>query len=458
MGGIISGKIVGAAQITSRVCASSISAGEYTITIDPVEGGYRLRVERGSEVQTIELLDGKAGADGQASYVHIKYSSVPNPASRDEMSDTPQDYIGIYTDNVQEDSDDPTDYTWARIKGEPGLKGDPGEPGQDAPQEAVLYTPQELSAEQQTQARENIAAASAERVEAMENALPGKLSEPAEGLAVGKYFRVAAIDENGHAVLEAVDAKDVGVQDVQVAGASVVADGVASVPIANTNNAGVAKVLQAYGIKIVNGDILALRSAANDEIDPRISNYRCIVPSNLDYAVKAAMCDGKGAAWTADEQAEARKRMGIPGEYELIEEITLAEAVNAIERSTEPDGTAYNFSNMFVKTYAPGGEGSATMNVRYYTTPGTSIIAYISLAVNTDDRYGMSKVETKYGYLEAYGCTAGSTTNMSVLNLTGTTYSEYMSRMGSITKLKINLQNGKLLPVGSKIEIYGVRS
>ena len=145
-----------------------------------------------------------------------------------------------------------------------------------------------------------------------------KLSEPAEGLAVGKYFRVAAIDENGHAVLEAVEAKDVGVQDVQVAGASVVADGVASVPIANGNNAGVAKVIQAYGIKIVNGNILALRSAANDEIDPRISNYRCIVPSNIDYAVKAAMCDGKGAAWTAEEQAAARERMGIPKNYELL--------------------------------------------------------------------------------------------------------------------------------------------
>ena len=59
-----------------------------------------------------------------------------------------------------------------------------------------------------------------------------KLSEPVEGLAMGKYFRVAALDENGHAVLEAVDAKDIGVQDVQLAGKSVVADGVANVPIA----------------------------------------------------------------------------------------------------------------------------------------------------------------------------------------------------------------------------------
>lgn len=40
--------------------------------------------------------------------------------------------------------------------------------------------------------------------------ISGKLSEPVEGLAVGKYFRVAQIDENGHAVLEAVDAPKEG--------------------------------------------------------------------------------------------------------------------------------------------------------------------------------------------------------------------------------------------------------
>lgn len=36
--------------------------------------------------------------------------------------------------------------------------------------------------------------------------MAGKLTEPTEGLAVGKYFRIAALDENGHSVLEAVEA------------------------------------------------------------------------------------------------------------------------------------------------------------------------------------------------------------------------------------------------------------
>lgn len=52
--------------------------------------------------------------------------------------------------------------------------------------------------------------------------------------------------------------------------------------------------------------------------------------------------------WTAEEQAAARERMGIPGDYELIEEITLEEDVNFISRSNEPDGTPYRFSAFYI--------------------------------------------------------------------------------------------------------------
>lgn len=154
--------------------------------------------------------------------------------------------------------------------------------------------------------------------------ISGKLSEPVEGLAVGKYFRVARIDENGHAVLEAVDAKTVGVQDVQVAGASVVTDGVASVPQAGNDGAtkGVICVNSKSGI-IVNSitGIANLDRASNDDINTQRTNAdyrRPITPYVLDYAVKAAMCDGKGAAWTADEQAAARERMGVTDEFNSI--------------------------------------------------------------------------------------------------------------------------------------------
>lgn len=45
-----------------------------------------------------------------------------------------------------------------------------------------------------------------ENVTQLKVSVDSKLTEPSEGLAVGKYFRISAIDDNGHAVLEAAEA------------------------------------------------------------------------------------------------------------------------------------------------------------------------------------------------------------------------------------------------------------
>lgn len=90
--------------------------------------------------------------------------------------------------------------------------------------------------------------------------------------------------------------------------------------------------------------------ATNAEIDTHTDAAHVLAPSNMDYAVKAAMTDGKGAAWTAAEQAAARERIHAEGygEFTLIESITLTENILTFERTTEPDGTPYNFSAMKV--------------------------------------------------------------------------------------------------------------
>lgn len=69
---------------------------------------------------------GEEGAAGKTSYFHIKYSSVANPTTSSQLTETPSDYIGTYVDFTQADSEDPNDYTWTRFK---GLKGDQGIPG-----------------------------------------------------------------------------------------------------------------------------------------------------------------------------------------------------------------------------------------------------------------------------------------------------------------------------------------
>ena len=72
---------------------------------------------------------GPQGPAGQSTYFHIKYSSVANPTSSSQMTETPSTYIGTYVDSVQADSTDPKKYTWSRFQGLQGPQGTQGIPG-----------------------------------------------------------------------------------------------------------------------------------------------------------------------------------------------------------------------------------------------------------------------------------------------------------------------------------------
>lgn len=76
-------------------------------------------------------IPGSDGADGKTTYFHVKYSSVQNPTSSWEMTETPSKYIGTYVDFTMQDSTNPRDYTWSQFKGDPGENGIPGVNGSD---------------------------------------------------------------------------------------------------------------------------------------------------------------------------------------------------------------------------------------------------------------------------------------------------------------------------------------
>ena len=86
-----------------------------------------LQGEKGE--QGIRGLRGRPGNDGETSYFHIKYSSVANPTSSSQLTETPSTYIGTYVDFTPDDSTDPKKYTWSRFEGAQGPKGEQGIPG-----------------------------------------------------------------------------------------------------------------------------------------------------------------------------------------------------------------------------------------------------------------------------------------------------------------------------------------
>lgn len=166
-----------------------------------------------------------------------------------------------------------------------------------------------------------------------------KLTQP-DTAKVGQIFVVKSINDDGTLVLESADKPEPGttphigdnghwwigdvdtgvvaggggsgaVEDVQVNGESIVQDGVAEIPISDGyNKLGLVKSTSIYGgLSIINGDISCYVYS-----DGLISNRSESVPVTAKYAdlaVKCAMCDGKGKAWTADEQAAARERMSV---------------------------------------------------------------------------------------------------------------------------------------------------
>ena len=236
--------------------------------------------------------------------------------------------------------------------------------------------------------------------------MTGKLAEPAEGLAVGKYFRVAALDANGHAVLEAVDAKDVGVQDVQVNGKSIVDEfGKAMLPNCGVDKYGLVKGTwgEQSGTIFAN-ETLYIVPATNNTIKSRIAsennnsgrnNRHAIVPSHLDYAVKAAMCDGKGAAWTADEQAAARERMGLPGNFELVADIELIEETKMV---------SINFEKYLQELYVlfsgtATSNGNAAINVNFDNGTKRMYAPTCSGWMNTSKKYAIAHIRLNQGIL-----------------------------------------------------------
>ena len=130
-------------QYTDYTQADSTDAAKYTWTKIKGEQGERgpqgvpgLQGVQGPKgEQGIQGPKGNTGATGpqgpagQSTYFHIKYSSVANPTSSSQMTETPSTYIGTYVDFTQEDSTDPKKYTWSRFQGLQGPQGTQGIPG-----------------------------------------------------------------------------------------------------------------------------------------------------------------------------------------------------------------------------------------------------------------------------------------------------------------------------------------
>lgn len=253
------------------------------------------------------------------------------------------------------------------------------------------------------------------------------------------------------------------VKDVQVAGASVLVNGVANVPVASDSVHGVVKTQSWGGTTIDNDGYLVISPSTNDHITRRVSK-KAITPTNLDYAVKSAMCDGNGAAWTADEQKAARERMGIDKPYEIIKSVTTAEDVKQIVISLDNDGNAFALNCAIILVEYVGSENASIFSLceGVKIGGGFNYCAYDFFRYTEQKKYSMFCCFTENGYWNALSYSPENQYNHRIIY--GLSEDAFMKNsilvVPHITRIRIYADRGVgtlQIPTGTKIDVWGVR-
>lgn len=240
----------------------------------------------------------KAGADEGAE---------PSPATLDVVS-----RIDALAADLEEKRD--TDY-W---RGEPGAPGVPGEPGADG------YSPIANVTKNGGTATITVTDKNGTTTATVSDGAPGK------------------------------DGSDASATNVRINGESITTDGVADIPLSKYNKPGVCGI--GTGLQVNTFGVASIINPIDEEVTTRMRNV-AVTCSKIDYAVKAAMCDGKGAAWTADEQASARERMNSADANKVYIMQKQIENLQGIAATEETDST-----EAYTKTVPTGAQKWASLD------------------------------------------------------------------------------------------------
>lgn len=262
---------------------------------------------------------------------------------------------------------------------------------------------------------------------------------------------------------------DAAATDVRIAGKSITADGVANIPIGGREHgvvksgAGTAIGTDGAMYTMPANSILIANRKPSDGYDTSENNRCVITPSRLDYAVKAAMCDGKGAAWTDAEQAAARKRMGFGDSLELIEVWELDhDETMAFSRDTTPTGEPYRFKELRAVVRYANGSGMTNVSFGAHSPKNSRTVTACFLPPpNGSDKWAAISASADFGTINAQ-----SITSVGGMSLQGQVVSTpiclglpFVQERDAVTDFDYIMgfrMTSALFKAGCKIWIYGV--
>lgn len=179
------------------------------------------------------------------------------------------------------------------------------------------------------------------------------------------------------------DGSDATATDVRINGTSITADGVADIPLTSYKAPGVCSVGTGLLLNASTGAI-----SVQDPADTYVNQRRSSQPvtcSKLDYAVKAAMCDGYGAAWTDNEQQAARERINAADADKVYIMQKQIENLQGIAATEETDST-----EAYTKTVPAGAQKWASLDKVGGKTVVWNQLEGLEISINNYSTWDMS--------------------------------------------------------------------
>lgn len=266
---------------------------------------------------------------------------------------------------------------------------------------------------------------------------------------VGKILKIKSVNEDGTFVCEWAD--DGGSNlDVRIDGKSIVQDGVAEIPISSFNTLGLVYTDNSaggYTTGLMNEKgRLKVNTASIDDVNKRRLRKE-IDCSNFDYAVKAAMCDGKGAAWTADEQKAAKERIGVIKRYDvdLFESVILAEEAASI-RFNFPETQKLEYC--ILRFEIP----QVTKSSPLYIELDDALAVLIPSGLVSTSGTRCLTVECFIKDKEVYADISGNSTNFTTGQMSRA-YQDNSQIRTEINYINLRMANGCVYPAGTKVSL-----
>ena len=258
-----------------------------------------------------------------------------------------------------------------------------------------------------------------------------KITAP-ENPEVGKAFKIKSVNDDGTFIGEWADCANL---DVRINGESIVRDGIAEIPVTGFKGngdivrTGMVKIPKGYGLDFLyNTQNLVISNPSINLINNRNNMWQAdfyvLTLRRIDYAVKSAMCDGKGAAWTDEEQAAARERMGAyRRDYRLIADITLEQESSKLIVEKDADGKDISLGKAKIFVFSPAPRENSKNNgyvllndtASYYGAIDWKVNEKNSVTVvNIDVFGGIAPATVKFVSAHTPGIAATKTVCMSV--------------------------------------------